>query len=103
MQAELRQILTTSHDALDSIQPTTDAFCISLRALIGRLVRRARTPSTSMYVRRNGSRLRWNGIRLSAAGSCLSLVTSTPRRSKSMFARESLKPLAPIGRVSLLN
>jgi len=35
MQAELRRLLTVDHDALDTVQPTTDSFCVSLRALIG--------------------------------------------------------------------
>jgi hypothetical protein len=35
MRAELRDLLTVDHDTLDALQPATDVFCISLRALIG--------------------------------------------------------------------
>lgn len=35
MRAELRQLLTIDHDDPNGVHPTDDAFCISLRAIIG--------------------------------------------------------------------
>jgi hypothetical protein len=35
MIAELRALLTVEHESLESIRPEGDAFCVSLRALVG--------------------------------------------------------------------
>lgn len=35
MNAELRALLTIQHDPIDAVKPPSDAFCVSLRALIG--------------------------------------------------------------------
>lgn len=35
MNAELRELLTIEHEPLDSVRPESDAFCVSLRALVG--------------------------------------------------------------------
>ena len=35
MIAELRALLTVEHEPLESIRPKRDAFCVSIRALVG--------------------------------------------------------------------
>lgn len=35
MNAQLRALLTIEHEPLDSLKPTSDAFCVTLRALVG--------------------------------------------------------------------
>jgi hypothetical protein len=37
MNAELRALVTVEHEPIDTAQPEGDAFCISLRALVGPL------------------------------------------------------------------
>ena len=37
MRAKLRKLLTVDHDRLDAVPPSGEAFCISLRAIVGPL------------------------------------------------------------------
>jgi len=35
MNAELKALLTVEHEPIDGVRPESDAFCVSLRALVG--------------------------------------------------------------------